>query len=66
MHCPRCSGLLVKDYMEAFEMVSKSVMIPCVKCLNCGHREDMVYQQNRRRNVLTELVKEAQTFKMGY
>lgn len=47
MNCPRCQGLLHREYVSDWEIHGCS--IPCWRCINCGHRNDLIYDLNRRR-----------------
>ena len=45
MTCQRCNGLMLKDYQPSeTEYVQ---MRPCFRCINCGHRDDLIYNNNR-------------------
>ena len=45
MTCPRCQGLLVKEYLTAQDGYSESR--PCFKCVNCGNYIDLIFNLNR-------------------
>jgi uncharacterized Zn finger protein len=42
MNCPKCAGLLVKDYMLTFGQPTV-----CKRCVNCGYMADPVFERNR-------------------
>jgi hypothetical protein len=45
MTCPRCTGLMLKDYQPSETEYIQ--MRPCFRCVNCGHRDDLIYNTNR-------------------
>lgn len=42
MRCPRCSGLLVKDWLTDLTEI-----IPCWSCVACGNKLDQDILKNR-------------------
>lgn len=46
MNCPRCQGCLARDW--APNEANGSLMRPVMRCINCGHRNDLVYNLNRQ------------------
>lgn len=46
MNCPRCSGLLVHEYVPTYDFSEASRS--CHRCINCGFRNDLVYAYNRK------------------
>lgn len=45
MICPKCAGFIVYE-RTAFATYDPYLQ-PCWKCVNCGYRDDVVYQANR-------------------
>ena len=45
LNCPRCNGLIDRDYMPS--ETEYTLMRPCFGCINCGWRNDLVYNLNR-------------------
>jgi hypothetical protein len=45
MNCPRCNGFIDRDYMPS--ETEYTLMRPCFRCINCGWRNDLVYNLNR-------------------
>ena len=54
MTCPRCSGLIIKEYMTAHAEYDR--MKPCLKCINCGYYDDLIFSLNRRQQYVSERV----------
>lgn len=49
MTCSRCCGLMVKDNLMDFEGTSGHTWMSAMRCMNCGHMQDPIMEQNRRR-----------------
>lgn len=48
MTCTRCCGLMVKDNLMDFDGTSGHMWMNAMRCMNCGHLQDPVMEQNRR------------------
>lgn len=45
-YCMRCGGLMVREYMPSETSYIKPH--PCLRCVNCGYRDDLIFGLNRR------------------
>ena len=48
MHCSRCQGCMVEDYLLDMEESSGPMWLQAWRCMNCGNVFDSVLEQNRR------------------
>ena len=54
MDCPRCHGLLIKEWMLAHAEYDR--MKRCLKCVNCGYYDDLIFNLNRRQQYVSASV----------
>ena len=47
MTCSRCRGLMVEDQFLDFEGSYRQMWTTSLRCVNCGHVHDLVFEQNR-------------------
>lgn len=48
MNCSRCRGLMTQDHFMDYEGTTGFMWMAGWRCLNCGHIDDPVIEQNRR------------------
>ncbi len=48
MSCSRCCGLMVTDNLMDFDGTAGHMWVRVLRCMNCGHLQDPIMEQNRR------------------
>lgn len=47
MHCSRCQGLMMEEYLLDMEGGFGEMWTTSLRCMNCGHVHDSVIEQHR-------------------